>query len=121
MSAERVPGFVDAAILERVRIGREYVAAKYGFRNHWYPALFSAEIAEEQVVPVQLLGERILLKRVDGRVYGIRDRCLHRGVQLSRKIECFTQEHDHLLVSRLHLSRRRRDACATSSARRRAA
>lgn len=92
MSAERVPGgFVDAAILERVRIGREYVAAKYGFRNHWYPALFSAEIAEEQVVPVQLLGERILLKRVDGRVYGIRDRCLHRGVQLSRKIECFTK------------------------------
>jgi carbazole 1,9a-dioxygenase terminal dioxygenase component len=92
VSAERIPGgFVDAAILERVRIGREYVAAKYGFRNHWYPALFSAEIAEEQVVPVQLLGERILLKRVDGQVYGIRDRCLHRGVQLSRKIECFTK------------------------------
>ena len=92
MSAERVPGgFVDAAILERVRIGREYVAAKYGFRNHWYPALFSSEIAEAQVVPVQLLGERIVLKRVDGQVYGIRDRCLHRGVQLSRKIECFTK------------------------------
>ncbi len=86
------PGFVDVAILDRVRIGREYVAAKYGFRNHWYPALFSREIAEGEVKPTQLLGEHILLRRIDGRVHAIRDRCLHRGVALSRKIECYTKD-----------------------------
>jgi carbazole 1,9a-dioxygenase terminal dioxygenase component len=85
-------GFVAREILDRVPVGREYVAAKFGFRNHWYPALFSAEITEEQVVPIQLLGERILLKRIRGRVFGIRDRCLHRGVQLSRKVQCFTKD-----------------------------
>ena len=42
--------------------------------------------------PVQLLGEKILLKRIDGKVYGIRDRCLHRGVQFSRKLECYTKD-----------------------------
>jgi carbazole 1,9a-dioxygenase terminal dioxygenase component len=85
-------GFVPQEVLDRVAVGREYVAAKYGFRNHWYPCLFSAELAEGQLQPVELLGEKILLKRIDGRVYGIRDRCLHRGVQLSRKPECYTKE-----------------------------
>lgn len=85
-------GFVDPAILDRVRVGREYVAAKFGFRNHWYPALFSREIAEDEVKPVELLGEKIVLKRIDGHVYGIRDRCLHRGVQFSRKPECYTKD-----------------------------
>jgi carbazole 1,9a-dioxygenase terminal dioxygenase component len=84
--------FVAPEILARVPIGREYVAAKFGFRNHWYPAIFSNEIAEGQVVAIRLLGEPILLRRIDGRVHGIRDRCLHRGVQLSRKIECFTRD-----------------------------
>jgi carbazole 1,9a-dioxygenase len=85
-------GFVDQAVLDRVRVGREYVAAKLGFRNHWYPALFGNELIEGQVKPVELLGEKILLKRIDGKVYGIRDRCLHRGVQLSRKPECYTKD-----------------------------
>lgn len=93
VSAERVSGgFVDAAILDQVRIGREYVAAKFGFRNHWYPAMFSCEIGEGEVKPAQLLGEKILLRRIGGRVHAIRDRCLHRGVQLSRKIECHTKD-----------------------------
>jgi carbazole 1,9a-dioxygenase len=85
-------GFVPQEILDRVRVGREYVAAKYGFRNHWYPAMLSADIAEGEVRPVTLLGERILLRRIDGQVFGIRDRCLHRGVALSRKVECFTKD-----------------------------
>jgi carbazole 1,9a-dioxygenase len=85
-------GFVAQEILDRVPVGREYVAARYGFRNHWYPALLSGDLAELQVRPIQLLGERILLKRIRGRVFGIRDRCLHRGVALSRKIQCFTPD-----------------------------
>lgn len=84
-------GFVDPALLAQVRVGREYVAAKYGFRNHWYPALFSAELAEEEVRPVTLLGENLLLKRIDGVVRAVRDRCVHRGVALSRKLECYTK------------------------------
>ena len=84
--------FVDAQILDRVRVGREYVAAKFGFRNHWYPALFSHEIAEGELQPIELLGEKIVLKRIDGSVHGIRDRCLHRGVQFSRKLQCYTKD-----------------------------
>lgn len=92
MSSEVPAGFVPQEILDRVRVGREYVAAKYGFRNHWYPALLSTDIAEGEVHPVTLLGEQILLRRIDGQVFGIRDRCLHRGVALSRKIECYTRD-----------------------------
>lgn len=83
--------FVDPQILDRIRVGREYVSAKYGFRNHWYPVLFSHEIAEGEARPVELLGEKILLRRIDGRIFGVRDRCLHRGVALSRKLQCFTK------------------------------
>lgn len=90
--AQLPAGFVSQEILDRVRVGRDYVAAKLGFRNHWYPALLSEQISEGEVRPVQLLGERLILKRIDGRVLGIRDRCLHRGVQLSRKVECFTKD-----------------------------
>ena len=85
-------GFVDAEILARVRIGRDYVAAKYGFRNHWYPALFCTELAEGQPRALTLLGENVLLQRIDGRVYAVRDRCLHRGVSFSTKLECYTKD-----------------------------
>ncbi len=81
--------FVDPELLARVRVGRNYVAAKYGFRNHWYPALFGDEVKENQPVPVTLLGENILLNRIDGKLFALRDRCLHRGVRLSRKLECY--------------------------------
>jgi carbazole 1,9a-dioxygenase terminal dioxygenase component len=84
--------FVDSDILEKVRIGREYVEAKFGFRNHWYPALLSNEIGEGEVVPIELLGEKIILRRIDGRLFGLRDFCVHRGVQLSKKIECYTKQ-----------------------------
>jgi len=84
-------GFVDDRILDQVRGGRGYVAAKYGFRNHWYPARLSQEVQEEKPLPVQICGERILLNRIDGKVYAIRDQCIHKGVRLSRKIECYTK------------------------------
>lgn len=66
--------FVSADILAQVRVGRDYVAAKYGFRNQWYPALFSAEIGEDELRPVTLLGENLLLKRIEGQVHALRDR-----------------------------------------------
>jgi carbazole 1,9a-dioxygenase terminal dioxygenase component len=85
-------GFVDEELLKRVPRWRNYLAAKLGFRNHWYPVRFSREVPENVVVPVKLLGENILLKRVNSRVYGIKDRCIHRGVRFSHKIECYTRD-----------------------------
>ena len=86
------PGFVDEGLLRRVPSWRNYLAAKLGFRNHWYPIKFSHELGEGEVAPVTLCGERILLKRIDGRVHALKDRCVHRGVRLSRKIECYTAD-----------------------------
>ncbi|OCC25725.1 carbazole dioxygenase [Croceicoccus estronivorus] len=71
---------------------RGYVEAKLGFRNHWYPVRFSKELDEGAIEVIQLLGERLLLKRIDGKVYAMRDRCLHRGVPLSRKPDCYTKD-----------------------------
>ncbi len=84
-------GFVDEKILDQVKIGPGYVAAKYGFRNHWYPVRLSEEVREEKPLPVQVCGERILLNRIDGKVHAIKDQCIHKGVPLSRKIECYTK------------------------------
>jgi len=83
--------FVDEDILKRVPRWRDYLAAKVGFRNHWYPIKLSRDIEEGQVVQTMLCGENILLKRIDGKVYGLKNRCLHRGVRLSEKIECYTK------------------------------
>src|SRR5574341_977500 len=66
-----------------------YIDAELGFRNHWYPIRYSAEVDEGALVPVTLLGEPILLTRVDGEVKGIADRCAHRGVRFSAQPLCF--------------------------------
>lgn len=83
---------VDPDLLAAKRSWRDYFAAKLGFRNHWYVACFSREIPEGAVVARTIMGEGILLRRIDGRVYAIRDRCIHRGVKLSDKVECHTKD-----------------------------
>jgi carbazole 1,9a-dioxygenase terminal dioxygenase component len=70
---------------------RPYFEASLGFRNHWYPAFFSGQLAEGECRGQEMLGERILFKRIDGRVYAIEDRCAHRGVPLSVRPECYTK------------------------------
>jgi carbazole 1,9a-dioxygenase len=80
---------VDPIVLDKVRGWRPYVEAKLGFRNHWYPAIFSHELAENQPVEMTLLGESILINRIDGTPQAIRNRCLHRGVKFSKQIECY--------------------------------
>jgi carbazole 1,9a-dioxygenase len=82
-------GFVDPDILRQVKVGRDYVAAKYGFRNHWYPALLSEELNEGSPTPLQICGEKILINRVDGVPYAIKDQCVHKGVPFSKKLECY--------------------------------
>ena len=64
---------------------QRYLDAELGLRNYWYPALFSHELPEGEMQPLTLLGERLFFKRIDGKVYCIEDRCLHRGArQLTR-------------------------------------
>src|SRR5262249_49117636 len=78
---------------ERVKEStRPYLEAELGFRNHWYPALFAYELKGEDPKPVTMLGEKILIRRVDARLYAIEDRCAHRRVQLSAKLECYTKD-----------------------------
>lgn len=76
----------------KARPWQRYVDATLGFRNHWYPAMFSSELAERAPAQVKLLGERLLINRIDGRAYAIKDRCLHRGVTLSDRLECHTKD-----------------------------
>lgn len=68
-----------------------YKDAAWGFINHWYPALFSNELAEDQVEGIQICGIPIVLRRVDGKVFALKDQCLHRGVRLSEKPMCFNK------------------------------
>lgn len=70
---------------------RAYFEADLGFRNHWYPAFFSNQLAEGECRGQVMLGERVLFKRIDGKVHAIEDRCLHRGVPLSVRPECYTK------------------------------
>ncbi|MGH7966847.1 MAG: Rieske 2Fe-2S domain-containing protein, partial [Candidatus Binatia bacterium] len=89
-----VKAFLDEpAKHQRVKEGwRPYLEAKLGFRNHWYPALFGHELEGDEPKAVKLLGEPIILRRVDGRVYALEDRCAHRRVRFSAKIECYTKD-----------------------------
>ncbi len=93
MSEQReVPEGVREDVAEMVGDWRDYYEAKLGFRNHWYPVRFSRELAEGEMLTVKVLGEPLMLRRIDGEVFAIRDRCLHRGVPLSRKPDCYTKD-----------------------------
>ena len=83
--------FVDEAILARIKAWPNYFAAKVGFRNHWYAACFAREIPEGDTITRRILGEDILFRRIRGQVHAIKDRCIHRGVRLSEKVECHTE------------------------------
>ncbi len=68
------------------------------WKPRWASAIIGIRCAsrtswsEGQLITLQVLGEKLLIKRIDGKVYAIRDRCLHRGVPLSRKPDCYTKE-----------------------------
>lgn len=60
-----------------------YQKAESGFRGYWYPVCFSSQ-ATDKPRQVTLLGEKLFVIRdKDGTVYGMKDRCPHRGVPLS--------------------------------------
>lgn len=86
-----------------VRAQREawkpYREATLGLLNYWYPVCFVADLADRRPKPVQIMGKRLLLRRVGERIFAIQDRCAHRRVTLSHreragvgKIECHTSD-----------------------------
>jgi carbazole 1,9a-dioxygenase len=83
---------VNPEVVSMIGDWKGYVEAKMGFRNHWYPVRFSKELEEGAIEVIELLGEKLLIKRIEGKVYAMRDRCLHRGVPLSRKPDCYTKD-----------------------------
>ncbi len=77
--------------VERAKPYTRYLEAELGLRDHWYPAFFGQELADGETNAEMLLGERIYFKRVAGTVYGVEDRCAHRGASFSSKPECYSE------------------------------
>src|SRR5579885_1385652 len=69
-----------------------YVEADWGFKNHWYPAFYSHELGENQVKATTIAGHDIVMRRVRGRLYALRDKCAHRGARFSQEPMCFNDE-----------------------------
>ncbi len=68
-----------------------YMKVPLGLRNHWYPAFFGQELKDGETRGEMLLGERIFFKRAGGKVYAVEDRCPHRGVSISARPECYSE------------------------------
>jgi phenylpropionate dioxygenase-like ring-hydroxylating dioxygenase large terminal subunit len=67
-----------------------YVQADWGYANHWYPGVFSDEVAERGVVGITIGGHDIAISRdQNGKAWALSDRCIHKGVKLSLKPMCF--------------------------------
>jgi phenylpropionate dioxygenase-like ring-hydroxylating dioxygenase large terminal subunit len=60
-----------------------YDEAVLGFRNYWYPAMLSGKLRRRPVA-LQILGEKLVFFRQQGKCYALEDRCAHRGVPLSK-------------------------------------
>lgn len=71
---------------------QRYFDAEHGISNHWWPALFSYELKEDDIKGITIAGERVGLRRANDKVFAFRDQCAHRGVRLSAKPTCLTKE-----------------------------
>jgi len=69
-----------------------YLKAAWGMKNYWYPALFTHELAEGDTKGVTIAGVPILLRRTAAGVFALRDQCLHRGVTMSVRPKCFSED-----------------------------
>ena len=85
--------------VERRKPYEPYIDAALGIRNHWYAAFFGAELAEGELRGEMICGERVAFKRVDGKIYGLADRCPHRGAAFTARPECFS---DNTITCWLH-------------------
>jgi phenylpropionate dioxygenase-like ring-hydroxylating dioxygenase large terminal subunit len=81
-----------AARAAAARQYQPYLEAGWGFKNSWYPVLFTGELKEGEVKGVTVASHEIALRRVRGQVYALRDRCVHRGVRMSLRPTCLTDD-----------------------------
>ena len=51
--------------------------------NDWHPVASSGQLGEKKVLGVRLLGEHVVLWRINGQVLAWQDLCIHRGTRLS--------------------------------------
>jgi nitrite reductase/ring-hydroxylating ferredoxin subunit len=70
------------AAQRRTSIWPRYDAAVLGFRNYWYPVMWSRDLKRKPVART-LLGERVMLIRERGKAHALFNQCPHRGVPLS--------------------------------------
>ena len=59
-----------------------YNDAVLGFRNYWYPVMFSRDLGRKPVART-VLGDRLVFFRSRGKAYALHNRCPHRGIPLS--------------------------------------
>ena len=79
-----------------------YVDADWGFVNHWYPALFSNELAEGEVEGIQIAGIKLCSDEPTAR--STRSRIsASTGSAFVCETHVLQQRDDLLLVSRIHL------------------
>jgi phenylpropionate dioxygenase-like ring-hydroxylating dioxygenase large terminal subunit len=71
-----------SASKEFAEIYPRYNAAVTGFRNYWYPVLFSHQLGK-QPVSLTVCGEKIGFFRDRGQPRALHNRCPHRGVPLT--------------------------------------
>ena len=77
----------------------KYDAMESGLRNYWYPVLLTKSVGSKPI-SIKLFDEQIMFIRdpASGKVFAVRDRCLHRGT-LSR-LGCRTfLEHSHAFIT----------------------
>ena len=91
-NSEKEPGGKNRKRGKPKKSLQRYYDAVHGISNHWWPALFSYELKEDDVKGITIAGERIGLRRANDKVFGFRDQCAHRGVRLSAKPTCLTKE-----------------------------
>jgi carbazole 1,9a-dioxygenase terminal dioxygenase component len=77
--------------IERKKPYQKYIDAELGLRNHWYASFFSSELEEGKIRGEMICGERIVFKKVEGKVYAMEDRCPHRGAAFTARPECYSK------------------------------
>ena len=67
------------------QIGPFDYCPKLGFREYWYPGIWSKKVIERRPTNLKMLGDDLVLfRKKDGGVAALSDWCAHRGARLSR-------------------------------------
>jgi len=81
----------DREVKEEARgasqIGPFDYCPRLGFREYWYPGIWSRNVGAKKPVRLKMLGEELVLFRGgDGAVVALNDWCPHRGARLSNGV-----------------------------------